>query len=158
MESTNNITSISDVFDYSKVPSWYVICTNDTCPLKHDCLRYLAGSNAPESVEYTLCVMPKMGASGHCRLYDKKTVITMASGFTTLFNKVLKNDFTRMRKAITSYLHGTKMYYEYKDGKRALNPEQQQWIRDFVKSQGYDWEVKFDKFFEQYEFHHHAAL
>lgn len=50
------------------------------------------------------------------------------------------------------------MYYEYKDGKRALNPEQQQWIRDFVKSQGYDWEVKFDKFFEQYEFHHHAAL
>ncbi len=157
MDTNNNVTRLSPEFDYSQVPSWYVICTNETCPLKEDCLRFLAGSNVPNSTEIALCVMPKTMKDGHCRLYDRKTIVLMAEGFTTLYDKVMKKDFTRMRKAITHYLHGAKMYYEYKDGRRALTPEQQDWIRNFVKDQGYEWEVKFDHFYESYVFHHHLA-
>lgn len=154
MENSNNVTRLNAEFDYSQVPSWYVICTNESCPLREDCMRFIAGSNAPESTEIAMCVMPKTLKDGHCRLYDKKTVVVMAKGFTTLYDKVMKKDFTRMRKAITQYLHGAKMYYEYKDGRRALSPEQQNWIRNFVKSQGYEWEVKFDHFSESYVFRH----
>jgi len=154
MENSNNVTRLNAEFDYSQVPSWYVICTNETCPLREDCMRFIAGSNAPESTEIAMCVMPKTLKDGHCRLYDKKTVVVMAKGFTTLYDKVMKKDFTRMRKAITQYLHGAKMYYEYKDGRRALTPEQQNWIRNFVKSQSYEWEVKFDHFSESYVFRH----
>ena len=157
METNTKITRLNAAFDYSLVPSWYVICTNSSCPLRGDCLRFLAGSNVPEDMETALCVMPKTLKDGHCRLYDKKTIVVMAEGFTTLYDQVMKKDYTGMRKAITSYLHGTKMYYEYKDGRRALNPEQQHWIKDFVKSLGYEWEVKFDHFFEAYVFHHHQA-
>ncbi len=157
MESNNNVTRLNAEFDYSQVPSWYAICTNETCPLRGDCLRFLAGSNVPEGIETALCVMPKTAKDGHCRLYDKKTVAVMAEGFTTLYDKVMKKDFTHMRKTITQYLHGTKMYYEYKDGRRTLTPEQQSWIRNFVKSLGYEWEVKFDRLFESYVFHHHQA-
>lgn len=154
MENSNNVTRLNAEFDYSQVPSWYVICTNESCPLREDCMRFIAGSNAPESTEIAMCVMPKTLKDGHCRLYDKKTVVVMAKGFTTLYDKVMKKDFTRMRKAITQYLHGAKMYYEYKDGRRALTPEQQNWIRNFVKSQGYEWEVKFDHLSESYVFRH----
>ena len=154
MENSNNVTRLNAEFDYSQVPSWYVICTNESCPLREDCMRFIAGSNAPESTEIAMCVMPKTLKDGHCRLYDKKTVVVMAKGFTTLYDKVMKKDFTRMRKAITQYLHGAKMYYEYKDGRRALTPEQQNWIRNFVKSQSYEWEVKFDHFSESYVFRH----
>ena len=158
MDTNIKVTRLTSEFDYSQVPSWYAICTNDNCPLKQDCLRYLAGANAPESLEMALCVMPRMAKDGHCRLYDKKTVVVMAAGFTTLYNQVLKKDYTSMRKTITAYLHGAKMYYEYKDGRRALNPEQQSWIRDFVAKMGYHFEVKFDRFFEAYIFHHPVTL
>ena len=157
MEKSNNVTRLNAEFDYSQVPSWYVICTNENCPLREDCLRFIAGANVPESTEVALCVMPSALKDGHCRLYDKKTVAVMAKGFQTLYDKVLEKDFTSMRKAITRYLHGTKMYYEYKDGRRALTPEQQNWIRNYVKSQGYEWEVTFDHFSEAYVFHPHQA-
>ena len=57
-----------------------------------------------------------------------------------------------MRKSITYYLHGVKMYYEYKRGDRPLNPEQQQTIRELVKSYGYTREVPFDRYTETYQF------
>lgn len=76
----------------------------------------------------------------------------MAVGFSHLYDRVLKQDYTAMRKSITHYLHGTKMYYEYKRGDRPLNPEQQEWIRQLVKSYGYDWEVPFDGYMETYKF------
>ena len=158
METKIEINRLNTEFDFSLVPSWYAICTNGNCPFKQDCLRYLAGSNAPESLDTALCVMPHMANDGNCRLFDKKNVVVMAAGFTTLYDQVLKKDYTSMRKAITRYLHGAKMYYEYKDGKRGLNPEQQKWIRNFVSSQGYDFEVKFDRFFEAYVFHRQAGL
>ena len=116
MDIDDKVTPLSSEFDYSQVPSWYAICHNESCSLRQDCLRYLAGSNAPQSLEMALCVMPSMAKDGHCRLYDKKTVVVMAAGFTTLYDQVLKSDYTHMCKVITKYLHGAKMYYEYKDG------------------------------------------
>ena len=152
METNIKINRLKTEFDFSLVPSWYAICTNDHCPLKQDCLRYLAGSNAPESLETALCVMPQMAKDGHCRLFDKKNVVVMAAGFTTLYDQVLKADYTNMRKTITKYLHGVKMYYEYKHGKRPLNQGQQQEIRQIVRDYGYSWEVQFDSYSEAYEF------
>ena len=108
METKIKINRLNTEFDFSLVPSWYAICTNGNCPLKQDCLRYLAGSNAPESLETALCVMPHMANDGHCQLFDKKNVVVMAAGFTTLYDQVLKKDYTSMRKAITRYLHGAK--------------------------------------------------
>ncbi len=148
------ITPLSDTFDYSCVPSWYVICTNISCPLKDKCLRYLTGLNTPDVIDHANCVLPKALENGQCRWFDPQKVVVNALGFIHLYDRVMKKDFTRMRKEVTRYLHGAKLYYEYKDGKRPLSPEQQQWIRNYVKSCGYDWEVEFDHYFEAYVFNH----
>jgi hypothetical protein len=102
--------------------------------------------------------MPKTLKGGQCRWYDKRTVVVWAAGFSRLYDCVMKKDYTAMRKGLTRYLHGVKFYYEYKRGDRPLSPEQQQWIRNFVKSYGYEWEVPFDSYFEAYAYHHLALL
>lgn len=158
MEIKKEIKPIGTEFDFTKVPSWYVLCYNNDCPLKADCLRYMAAKHAPSKLEIATCVMPKTLRDGQCRWHDKPTVKIWAAGFSTLFDKVMKKDYTAMRKDITKFLHGVKIYYEYKRGDRALSPEQQQWIRNYVKSRGYEWEVEFDSYFEDYVYHHLAVL
>ena len=156
MDHNNEIKPLSDEFDFSDVPSWYVLCTNNQCPLRNDCLRFMAGLHALENMEIATSVMPKTLKEGKCRWYDKKTVVVYAAGFSRLYDRVMKMDYTSMRKAITSYLHGTRLYYEYKRGERPLSPEQQQWIRDYVKNCGYNWKVEFDSYYEGYAYHHLA--
>ena len=145
MDNNKEIKPLNDVFNFSEVPSWYVLCHNSQCPLRDDCLRYLAGRYAPETMEIATCVMPKTLKGSTCRWFDHKTVVVYAAGFSHLYDRVMKMDYTSMRKAITRYLHGTKLYYEYMRGDRPLTPEQQQWIKDYVKSRNYDWEVEFDR-------------
>lgn len=158
IEKTKEIMPMSQDFCFSKVPSWYVLCTNNDCPLKDNCLRFLAGENAPESLELATCVMPKVLKNGECRWFDEITVGVWAAGFTRMFDKVLKKDYSAMRKSITAYLHGTKFYYEYKRGEKPLSPQQQLWIQNYVKSLGYEWEVEFDRYFEDYNYHHQTLL
>ena len=152
MEKKKTVKPINPYFDFSKVPLWYVLCTNKDCPMKADCLRFLAASHVPDEQECATCVLPNALKDGQCRWFDKITIDVWAAGFSHLYDQVMKKDYTSMRKTITDYLHGAKMYYEYKRGERVLSSEDQQWIRDLVKSYGYDWEVKFDRYFEDYVF------
>ena len=144
--------NMSDKFDYSTVPSWYTVCTNAACPLRENCMRYLAGSNAPDSVEKACCVMPRVLKDGQCHWFSQVRVITMAVGFTHLYDHVLKKDFTRLRKSITQFLHGAKQYYEYMRGERTLKPEQQRGIQSIMEQCGYPEKVTFNLYYESYLF------
>lgn len=158
MGKDKEIKPLSETLDFTDVPGWYVLCNNSQCPLRSNCLRFMAAKQAPESLEIANCVMPKTLKGNTCRWYDKKTVVVYAAGFTRLYDRVMKMDYSTMRKAITRYLHGTKLYYEYMRGDRPLSPEQQAWIRGYVKSRGYDWEVEFDRYLEGYVYHQLARL
>lgn len=141
---TISMTQQNEHFDFKNVPDWYVMCFNNNCPMRENCLRFLAGSHVPEEIEAVRCVTFSTLKDGQCRWLDAKKKAVNAIGFSRLFQNVLKKDFTPMREAITKYLHGPKAYYEYKRGERQLTPQQQQWIKNLVKSYGYDWEVPFD--------------
>ncbi len=155
MDTNKEIIPLSNRFDFSDVPSWYALCTNSLCPFQGRCLRFMAARYAPANVETALCVLPKAlnEKENKCRWIDPMKVVVMAAGFEHLYDRVMKKDYTTMRKGITTYLHGTKSYYEYKRGDRVLSPEQQKWINDYVSSFGYDWEVIFDRYFESYNYH-----
>ena len=102
MNETKDIISHDDEFDYSAVPSWYPLCFNTGCPLSGNCMHYFAGAHAPETLETCRCVLPHTLKNGHCRWFDKIKVMTMAVGFSHLYDNVLKSDFTSMRKTITA--------------------------------------------------------
>ena len=48
--------------------------------------------------------------------------------------------------------------YARRKGRKPLSPEQQAWIRQLIKSYDYEWEVTFDSFYEDYEYHHLKLL
>ena len=152
MKDNNKNTLLNEEINYSKVPGWYTLCFNNSCPLRDNCMRYLSGSHAPEELETSPCVLPHTLKDGTCRWFDKVTVVTMASGFRHLYDKVLHQDYTRMRKSLTTFLHGSKFYYQYMRGERPLSPEQQEGIRQIVRSYGYDWEVPFERYYQDYHF------
>lgn len=152
MEDTRDIQALDNDFDYSAVPDWYTLCFNADCPLRGDCLRFLTGSHAPETLESSRCVLPHTLKSGQCRWFDKIEVVTMAAGFARLYDRVLKRDYTPMRKSITALLIGTRQYYEFKRGERGLDPGRQEAIRRIVRGFGYDWDVPFDRYYKAYRF------
>ena len=75
-----------------------------------------------------------------------------AYGFSTIYDRVLKEDYTTLRKAMTSHLSGKRYYYEYMRGERALSPEQQSWIRNLFASYGYLDNVVFDRLEPAFDF------
>jgi len=152
METDLNMIPLSGEFDFAAVPKRYTLCYHEGCPLHDRCMRFLAAAHAPESLEVRRCVLPKAEKDGQCRWFDPIETVTMAEGFTDLYDKVLKDDYTPLRKQLTAYLHGRKQYYQYMRGERPLSPEQQQGIRQIVSSYGYDWDVPFERYIQAYRF------
>ena len=83
---TPAITPISQEFDFKTVPSWYVLCTNNACPLRQDCMRFHAGSQAPDSLESAHCVMPNTLKDGETLHTDP---LTLESTWTSANGKYL---------------------------------------------------------------------
>jgi hypothetical protein len=152
METNDNMTPQNGEFDFAAVPKRYTLCYHEGCPLHDRCMRFLAATHAPASLEVRRCVLPTAEKDGHCRWLDPIETVTMAEGFTGLYDKVLKGDYTPLRKQLTAYLHGPKQYYQYMRGERPLSPAQQQGIRRIVSSYGYDWDVPFERYIQAYRF------
>ena len=152
METNNNMIPQNGGFDFAAVPKRYTLCYHEGCPLHDRCMRFLTAAHAPENLEVRRCVLPTAEKDGHCRWHDPIEVVTMAEGFSGLYDKVLKGDYTAMRKRITAYLRGVKQYYQYMHGERPLSPAQQQGLQQIVRDFGYDWDVPFERYFQAYRF------
>ena len=55
-----------------------------------------------------------------------------------------------MRKELVDYFHGKRQYYWYMKGERALLPGQQDWMRQWLRGWGYEWELPFDRYEDGY--------
>lgn len=129
---------------WEKVPQGWALCFNAECPLCQSCLRWLAGRLAPQELTMTRCITPLALAKGTCPHFASAEPIQYARGFSTIYDRVLKSDYTPLRKQMTLMLSGKRYYYEYKRGERRLSPEQQEAIRELFTSRGYADSVRFD--------------
>ncbi|MBP3286524.1 MAG: hypothetical protein J6M15_06265 [Prevotella sp.] len=139
-------------FSWKDVPSGWALCFNQSCPLHEHCLRYQAGVLAPPDLTVTRCVTPRVLTGERCKVYASMEPVKMARGFSTIYQNVLKRDYTSLRKFMTSLLSGKRYYYEYKRGERSLSPEQQSDIRQLFGSFGYKDSVHFDSYEETLHF------
>lgn len=101
-------------FSWKDVPSGWALCFNQSCPLHEHCLRYQAGVLAPPDLTVTRCVTPRVLTGERCKVYASMEPVKMARGFSTIYQNVLKRDYTPLRKFMTSLLSGKRYYYEYK--------------------------------------------
>ena len=134
------------------VPDSWALCFNEKCAMQEQCLRWRAGQLVPEDMTVGRCVMPQALKDGNCCYYASVEKVRIARGFSHIYKRVLKKDFTSLRLSMTSMLSGKRYYYEYMRGERPLSPEKQEMIRKLFASYGYGDCVEFDDYEESYVF------
>ena len=144
MEKTN--------LNWKDVPNGWALCFNNECPQHETCLRWHAGLLAPQEMTVARCITPRALTGKECACFASMDPQRFAYGFSTIYDRVLKSDFTPLRKTMTQHLQGKRYYYEYLRGERPLSPGQQQWIRNLFEQFGYGDCVVFDRFQESYDF------
>ena len=131
----------------------YAICCADNCPLKEQCLRWLVGQQMPDTTFFYQCVNPRSRDAGtaQCPHYKSREKVKFARGMMHIFNADMParvKPFVR-RRLIDS--HCKTYYYEYRNGTRLMPPAVQDEVRSFFREAGWDEEVRFDGYVEDYE-------
>ncbi len=136
-----------------KIPLTFALCFNASCPRTNYCLRYVAGTQLPETKHYALSVLPRtLRANGECSMFKENAPIKGAYGFNTLFSNVRKKDVSFLREKVIECLGSQSGYYRYNKGTRLLLPVQQEKILQLFREHGYQENLRFDHYCETYDF------
>ena len=136
-----------------KAVSGYTVCFAAQCPLKDRCLRWKVGQQMPDTKSSYHCVNPNYQdvATDHCPLYRQSEKVQFAQGMMHIFNADMPR---RVEPYVRSNLiasHCKTYYYEYRNGERLISPAIQEEIRDLFREAGWNQEVHFDSYVEDYE-------
>ena len=131
---------------FEKMPTNYTFCYIHECPLKDQCLRYLAASHQQVKNGQILVVNPALYTGKGCRFYKDSTPVMVAYGMMGSFHEVKADHSTAIHKALYEEF-GRSNFYRLRDGSLAIYPENQQIIRKIFGQYGY--EVIFDRMEEE---------
>lgn len=136
-----------------KAVSGYTVCFAAQCPLKDRCLRWKVGQQMPDTKSSYHCVNPHYQdvATEHCPLFRQSEKVQFAQGMMHIFNADMPR---RVEPYVRSNLiasHCKTYYYEYRNGERLISPAIQEEIRDLFREAGWNQEVHFDSYVEDYE-------
>ena len=136
-----------------KAVSGYTVCFAAQCPLKDRCLRWKVGQQMPDTKSSYHCVNPHYQdvATDHCPLYRQSEKVQFAQGMMHIFNADMPR---RVEPYVRSHFiasHCKTYYYEYRNGERLISPAIQEEIRDLFREAGWNQEVHFDSYVEDYE-------
>ena len=136
-----------------KAVSGYTVCFAAQCPLKDRCLRWKVGRQMPDTKSSYHCVNPHYQdvATEHCPLFRQSEKVQFAQGMMHIFNADMPR---RVEPYVRSNLiasHCKTYYYEYRNGERLISPAIQEEIRDLFREAGWNQEVHFDSYVEDYE-------
>ena len=136
-----------------KAVSGYTVCFAAQCPLKERCLRWKVGQQMPDTKSSYHCVNPHYQdvATAHCPLYRQSEKVQFAQGMMHIFNADMPR---RVEPYVRSHFiasHCKTYYYEYRNGERLISPAIQEEIRELFREAGWNQEVHFDSYVEDYE-------
>lgn len=130
----------------------YMVCFMDGCPRRERCLRWLVGQQVPETTDRCICVNPRSTGAGteQCPCFRLAQKVTIAKGMTRIFTGDMpKRVEPAVRKKLIARYNRT-YYFQYRNGKQLIPPAMQQEIRQLFRQYGWDGEVNFDSYFEDY--------
>ena len=141
------------MIDFHDIPEWWPICPNSNCPLADQCLRHAAYLQVPPSVTSWSCVLPTAVKDGQCPFFEQYEKVTMARGFNKLYDQLHGRDNHHdVRMALTALFGSKGSYYRYKNGEKALTPQQQEAVLDIFSNRGIEGELRFDEYDLVYNF------
>lgn len=123
----------------------YLVCFNDQCPRREQCLRWLTGCHVAPQLVSTVSVNlrnPQVG-SEQCMLYRPKVRVTMKRGLTLFYVNMTSRQEHAIRQELIS-IYNRKVYYQMRNGHRLITPEQQQEIEQVCRSHGWNGPFLYD--------------
>ena len=120
------------------VPRSWLICHNDQCPMKEECLRYAVAPIVEASREYGPSVYHSALKDGKCSYFVDKEPERLAWGFRPLFSKVRHEDYANLRCRVMALFGSESQFFRYNRGRFRLSPEQQDQVLALFRSYGYD--------------------
>lgn len=131
----------------------YTVCYADGCPKREQCLRWKVGQQMPDTNSFYQCVNPRSQNVGteQCPHYRNSERVKFAKGMMHIFNADMP---ARVKPFVRQRLIGSHCktyYYEYRNGSRLISPAVQEEVRSFFREAGWNEEVHFDGYLEDYE-------
>jgi hypothetical protein len=132
--------------DLEKKPFGFIVCYNEDCSLKENCLRGEVAELNQEEDDVLKVVNSAKFSGENCKFYLENKKVLMAYGMKKSFDKVLAKDIAEIRKTLNAYFgHGS--YYVRRNGEKAINPTEQAYIASIFAKYGY--EITFDRLVEE---------
>ena len=131
----------------------YTVCFAGQCPLKEQCLHFLVGQQIPDTRSTYHCVNPHYQnvATEHCSLFRSRKKVKFAKGMLHIFNADMPRRVEPFVRLKIMSKHCRTYYYEYRRGERLIPPAVQEEVRRFFREAGWNEEVHFDSYIEDYE-------
>lgn len=142
---------LKNAFEYGNLPSRISYCFTEPCPMKDECIHYLAGLYKSDEVQQGHAIFPNALKEGKCKFFAELRIVKMAWGFDKLFAEVKVKDAPVLRSEMRKYLGSKGQYYRYKLGQMKLLPEQQEHIKQIFAQFGYQ-DVDFEYFSDEIDF------
>ena len=124
--------------EYQRLDLGYIHCAGGDCTLRAQCARHHAYERAQENerAHYTTANLGAIRRQGSCSLYEEGRRQRLAWGISRLYDELRAPDARWIRQVLQSYL-GRGAYYHVRQLRRALTPEEQEYIRGLFDERGY---------------------
>lgn len=130
----------------------YVPCFSSDCPMKDHCLHAVLKPYARRTSPTirTINLAFEGAETEHCLMYRSSEPVSMAVGLSTIYHDMPG----RLERAVKQNLinkYSRKRYYEYHNGTRSYPPEEETYLRNYLKSIGWNQEPQFHGRIEDFE-------
>ena len=132
--------------NFENKPKNFIVCFNERCSLENKCLRRLVAIHDSENRDLLLSVNTSKFNESNCKYFLENKKTRIAYGMKDSFEEVKAKDIANIRRELKNHF-GLTYYYERRNGKRAITPEDQEFITRLFNSYGY--EIKFDEIREE---------
>ena len=148
----NEVMTEKEIFR-KEAENGYTVCFAEQCPMKEQCLRYLVGQQMPETRSSYHCVNPRYQDVGteRCSLFRSSKKVKFAKGMMHIFNADMPARVKPFVRLSLIGKHCRTYYYEYRNGTRLISPDVQEEVRGLFREAGWNEEVHFDSYIEDYE-------
>ena len=136
-----------------KAQDGYTVCFAEHCSLKDQCLHYLVGQQMPDTKSTYRCVNPHYQdvATEHCSLFRSRKKVKFAKGMMYIFNSDMPRRVEPFVRQKMMGKHCRTYYFEYRRGARLIPPAVQEEVCVFFREAGWNEEIHFDSYVEDYE-------
>lgn len=126
-------------------------CFIHECPLHATCLHWMTGQyyNHPGHVITSISPFFPSANTTQCGMYQKDEIVRYAVGMMHIYDIIPYPIACIVKKRLIT-IFNRKCYYEYRNGTRPIPPYAQQQIARIFNEAGWDGEIRYDDWLEDY--------